>query len=80
MDLILIKRYKNRKLYLIGKGSRFLSTNDIVNMIQSGKQVQVIDYQGNDATHKVLGETIKQHCKNSNALHNFVRNNIVLEE
>ena len=66
----LIKRYPNRKLYDT-EAKRYVTLEQITQMIQDGQEVQVLDYEnGEDLTNLTLTQIILEQEKKSST--NFV--------
>ncbi len=59
----LIKRYPNRKLYDT-EAKRYVTLENITEMIQKGEEVQVVDYEsGEDLTNLTLTQIILEQEK-----------------
>ena len=78
-DIIVIKKYSNRRLYNNAK-KKYVTIEDISDLIKSGKEVQVIDTQTKeDITKLVLIQTILENEKNKEDilpapfLHNLIK-------
>lgn len=57
MKPLLIKRYKNRKLYNAETRS-YITSKDVVDTVVSGRDLQVIDKNGKDVTNPVLARAL----------------------
>lgn len=70
-----IKKYTNRKLYNT-ETSRYVNLQEILDMIKSGEQVQVLAHKTNtDVTQEVLKEAVLRHVPiSSEQLLGMVRN------
>lgn len=62
-DGIIIKRYKNRRLYNTEEKS-YVSYEDLAKIVREGKDIKVIDSDGEDATKAVLIQVILEEEKN----------------
>ena len=75
--MLKIKKYNNRKLYILGQG--YITLSQLLNKVKEGKQVQITDeVTKEDITSQVLITALIGSCNNSNAIHNFIRNNVIL--
>lgn len=55
MEPIQIKRYPNRRLYTSREGGKYITLNDVRDLIDQGNEIQVITTdKKHDITHKVL--------------------------
>jgi len=78
-DVIVIKKYSNRRLYDSVK-KKYITLEDISDLIKSGKEIQVIDTQTKeDITKLILIQTILENEKNkedilpASFLHNLIK-------
>jgi polyhydroxyalkanoate synthesis repressor PhaR len=78
-DPLLLKKYPNRRLYDTEQ-SRYITLNDLADIIKSGRRVKVIDVRTEaDVTAFVLTQIIMEQAKNSGAalpasvLHLFIQ-------
>jgi len=78
-DLVVIKKYSNRRLYNSAK-KKYITLEDISDLIKSGKEIQVIDTQTKeDITKLILIQTILENEKNkedilpATFLHNLIK-------
>lgn len=55
----LIKKYSSRRLYDVAAG-RFLTLDDVDDIIRQGRQIKVIDAKGKDATRGVLLQIVTE--------------------
>jgi len=63
MDYIVIKKYRNRRLYDTAS-SRYLTLDDIAGLIRQGKEVKVVDAKtGQDLTRVTLTQIITEDAK-----------------
>ncbi|MGI8543672.1 MAG: polyhydroxyalkanoate synthesis regulator DNA-binding domain-containing protein [Aridibacter sp.] len=62
-DGIIIKRYKNRRLYNTEEKS-YVSYEDLAKIVREGKDIKVIDSDGEDVTKAVLIQVILEEEKN----------------
>ena len=63
-DVVVIKKYSNRRLYDSAK-KKYITLEDISDLIKSGKEIQVIDTQTKeDITKLILIQTILENEKN----------------
>ncbi|MDQ3633284.1 MAG: hypothetical protein M3405_02080 [Acidobacteriota bacterium] len=62
-DGIIIKRYKNRRLYNTEEKS-YVSYEDLAKIVREGNDIKVIDSDGEDATKAVLIQVILEEEKN----------------
>ena len=75
---VLIKKYSNRKLYLV-QAHRYTDHNEILNIIKSGKIIKVIDNITQcDITKETLSRAIAKNMLDnklsSEYMHNLIRN------
>lgn len=64
---IVIKKYENRRLYDTAN-SRYVNLDEVAQMVQSGKDVQVVDAStGEDLTRLVLTQIIVEEAKTPNS-------------
>jgi len=78
-DVAVIKKYSNRRLYNSAK-KKYITLEDISDLIKSGKEIQVIDTQTKeDITKLILIQTILENEKNkedilpASFLHNLIK-------
>jgi polyhydroxyalkanoate synthesis repressor PhaR len=78
-DPLLLKKYPNRRLYDTEQ-SRYITLNDLADIIKSGRRVQVVDVRtDSDLTALVLTQIIMEQAKNngtalpSSVLHLFIQ-------
>ncbi len=78
-DVVVIKKYSNRRLYDSAK-KKYITLEDISDLIKSGKEIQVIDTQTKeDITKLILIQTILENEKNkkdilpASFLHNLIK-------
>jgi polyhydroxyalkanoate synthesis repressor PhaR len=78
-DVVVIKKYSNRRLYNSAK-KKYITLEDVSDLIKSGKEIQVIDTQTKeDITKLILIQTILENEKNkedilpATFLHNLIK-------
>ncbi len=71
MKSVIIKRYSNRKLYDTD-AKKFITLNDIANLLNMGKDVKVVDKDtGKDVTSHVLAVLLQKHYDHGKKLLNI---------
>ena len=56
--MLIIKKYKNRKLYVDNYG--YISLKDISELVKKGDSFKVVDYKDIDVTNKVLKSALNK--------------------
>ncbi len=67
-ESVILKKYANRRLYDTGQ-SKYVTLNQVAEMIKAGKQVSVVDAKSNeDVTAFILTQIILEEARKNNAL------------
>lgn len=74
-DPIILKRYRNRKLYS-PTHRRYLSIQEVISIVAEGYTIKVMDHNKKDITHKTLSFALVQELPkvfNSEQLHHLIK-------